>query len=239
MGNATDSIAAAKHSGSMTNKLTAWGTNDPTIKVESQAKAADSLAGGTVNTTSTYGWVVREITAVKAEEFQGWTLWTPETTKVYVDAKFVAGTNVNGLGVGSVSAKSLDWKLKAIKRFKGTTLALDLTKTVTADSDRWMQSAPGSTDANKYYAVGVKSKVSAGETTGPKTDGIASTIVVIPRHATDLAILEVASTVGTAFMKHNICLRAQATAATTCDTTVTTDKPATKIPNSDAKFFNQ
>jgi hypothetical protein len=236
LANATVTINAAKHSGTMTNKLTAWSGNDPTIKVESNAAAKDSLVGAATPSTSSYGWTVDEITSVTGLAFKGWTVLAEAAFGVYVDATSAAN-NVNSLGVGAAAGR-LDWKLKTIKRYKGATAGLNLTTAVTADgTDKWMSKANGTTDKDKIYLVGVKAKISGNETPAPASDGVSSTIVVVPRHASALEILTVAAGAGTGFMKHDICLREKTGAA--CDVTNTTAKPAAKIPNTDAKFFNQ
>lgn len=217
----------------MTNKLTGWAGNDATIKVESNAAAKDSLIGQASNSASTYGWTVTEISDATTLGLNGWVITTGSSYNVCVNAAS-AVNNVNGLGIGS-STERLDWKLKTVKRYKGTEAGLDLSTVVSADgTTKWLSKAVGATAADQIYVVGVKAKISGNEPT-TSTTGVSSTIVVVPRHASSVKILKVAQEAG--FMKHEICLRAKTGEA--CDVEVTATKTAAAIAGSNAKFFNQ
>lgn len=65
---------------------------------------------------------------------------TADNTKyrVHLNGSYAVG-NVAGFGVGVTSSASvyLAWKLKSVKRLKGTKATDNLTTGVTADGDRW------------------------------------------------------------------------------------------------------
>lgn len=83
-------------------------------------------------------------------------------------------------------------------------------------------------------------KISANENTGTKTDHIQSTVIVVPRHATDVQITKVPASdanVASTFLLHDVCL-IDKTSGTTCPV-ASAPSPAVHLSDAQAKFFMQ
>jgi len=242
-GNATEAtLNKAKSVTGVSNKVTPWvGTTAATIKVSTDMAKANMLGDHT--SVVTYGWTVTTMTKanLQATGIKGNMITTDNVLyKVRVEGD-VAVNKIAFIGVGANAPTAyLSWKLKTIKRYKGSKSALDLSVAVTANSAIWGTKA--NNDAvKKFYSVGVKAKISANEATGTKTDHISSTIVVVPRLASTTKLHEVTvgeSSDASSFLSHSVCLREKTTAAVTCPTG---KAPVVGIAVSmkDAKFFNQ
>jgi hypothetical protein len=242
MGNAAanNSLNAAYHKASPSNKITPWSTT-ALIKVETDMAKTDNLVNHPSSVT--YGWTVTALTAANllaTNAFKGWSIVPEGGYKVRVETD--QGANkLQCFGVGASTSIYASWKLKTIKRYKGATAGKDLSAQVSADTARWAQKSNGSVAANKFYTVGSKCKISVNEATGTKTDHISSTVVVIPRSASDVKINSVLATeanTGSAFLKHDVCLR-EKTTGTVCPVGTAVPAVGVQIPNTQAKFFSQ
>jgi hypothetical protein len=150
--------ATAKHSGAMSNKLTAWSGNIPTLKVESNATKANSL--DVHPTSSTYGFSITTLTKTNLQNtaFVGYLSSTDNTKyRIRIDSSY-AVSKVSSLGVADMTSDTyLNFTLKTIQQWANGTKAgdkevagADLTKVVNATSTRWIEKANGTTDANKF-----------------------------------------------------------------------------------------
>jgi len=124
---------------------------------------------------------------------------------------------------------------KADKKGK-IAVAADLTTKVNATTLKWMSSAVGTKDADKYYLVGSQSQVLGAETAAPHTQHKVYTVAVVPRVAkkTELSKVAKASGSSSTMLSYDVCLTSKVATKADCEA-----KPAKKVAFNQSSFFLQ